>query len=144
MAQSVLIAHLIYLIDGNGKRIDILESFYLKVMANEVSLEELIRFEKSATIHTFKEELRELSERLKKESRTAKLWFLYIDYINVVKEFICAERISDWNLHLQATGKMMNLLLCCDIPCELRKKCKNVPSEDDSLSRYSSLSVSTI
>ena len=35
--------------------------------------------------------------------------FEYFNYVDVVKQFICAEHISDWELHLNAIGKMLNL-----------------------------------
>lgn len=49
-----------------------------------------------------------LKSKLKK-SRTSKLWLLYMDYINIVKEFIFAERTSNWELHLGVLSKMLNL-----------------------------------
>ena len=42
-------------------------------------------------------------------SRTALLWLHYMEYVDVVKEFLSAERTSNWYLHLQAVQKMMNL-----------------------------------
>ena len=42
-------------------------------------------------------------------SRTVLLWLQYMEYVDVVKEFLCAERTSNWYLHLQAVQKMMNL-----------------------------------
>lgn len=42
-------------------------------------------------------------------SRTARYWFQYMDYMQVVKVFSCAERTGDWNLHLHAIYKMLNL-----------------------------------
>ena len=42
-------------------------------------------------------------------SRTARYWFQYMDYIQVVKMFIYAERAGDWNLHLHTICKMLNL-----------------------------------
>ena len=46
---------------------------------------------------------------LELKSRTAKLWLLYMKYIEVLKLFIRAERIGDWNTHLIATLKMLNI-----------------------------------
>ena len=46
---------------------------------------------------------------LAKTSRTAKLWLQYIEYVEAVKLFIQAERTENWNLHLIAVEKMMNL-----------------------------------
>ena len=43
------------------------------------------------------------------ESRTAKLWLQYADYITTVKLFIFAERTSNWFLHIDAMKRMINL-----------------------------------
>ena len=48
---------------------------------------------------------------LGKTSRTAKLWLQYIEYVETVKLFIQAERTGNWNLHLIAVGKIMNLFV---------------------------------
>ena len=42
-------------------------------------------------------------------SRTAKLWCMYMEHIKTIKWFIRAERTGDWNLHLVAVGRMLNL-----------------------------------
>jgi hypothetical protein len=40
----------------------------------------------------------ELTDSLSVKSQTAKLWLQYIKYVNIVKDFIRAERTGDWNL----------------------------------------------
>ena len=62
--------------------------------------EELIKLEK--LLHRYK-------ELLAKKSPTARLWLQYLEYADTLKIFIRAERIGDWNLHLIAIGKMLNL-----------------------------------
>ena len=49
------------------------------------------------------------TKNLIKSSRNAKLWLLYIYYVDVVKMFILAERTGYWNLHVVAISKMLNL-----------------------------------
>ena len=56
-----------------------------------------------------RDDIQSLKYLLSCESRTAKLWILYINYIETVRLYIRAERTSDWELHLHATGKMLNL-----------------------------------
>ena len=46
---------------------------------------------------------------LAETSPTAKLWLQYIEYVETLKECIRAERKGDWNLHLIAISKMLNL-----------------------------------
>ena len=45
-----------------------------------------------------------------KQSRNAKLWFQYLDYITVIKDFIMSERTGNWEWHLSAVGKLLNLV----------------------------------
>ena len=37
-----------------------------------------------------------------------------MDYVNVLKQFICAERSSDWDLYLYASETMLNLFAATD------------------------------
>ena len=55
------------------------------------------------------DKLENLKLTLSGESRTAKLWILYIYYLDVLKRFIIAERTSKWLLHLDSTLRMLNL-----------------------------------
>ena len=41
--------------------------------------------------------------------RTAKYWIQYIEYIDIIKSYIRAERTGDWLLHLCAVQKMLTL-----------------------------------
>ena len=43
------------------------------------------------------------------ETRTAKSWIQYIHYINIVKQFIRAERTVNWQNHLMAVRQMLGL-----------------------------------
>ena len=49
-----------------------------------------------------------MKTRLSSESRTAKLWIQYMQNLNGVKQFIPAERTSDWHLHLRSVHVMLN------------------------------------
>ena len=53
--------------------------------------------------------LEDLRQRLSTKSRTAKLWFTYLDYINITKRFIFAERTCNWLMHIEYTTEMLNL-----------------------------------
>jgi hypothetical protein len=54
----------------------------------------------------------QLKAQLSSQSRTAKLWFLYMKYIGLLKLFIAAERTGNWHLHLQCVHDMLNLFAC--------------------------------
>ena len=49
------------------------------------------------------------TKALAENSRTAKLWLLYMEYIEVVKLFIRSERMGSWHDHLVAATQMLNL-----------------------------------
>ena len=51
----------------------------------------------------------EKMEKLESKSRTAKLWFQYMKYVNIVKLFIFSERTGNWPLHLESCSLMLNL-----------------------------------
>lgn len=46
---------------------------------------------------------------LQETSRTAKLWVLYHQLVRAVQEFIFAERLHDWQGHLNAVSKMLGI-----------------------------------
>jgi hypothetical protein len=48
-------------------------------------------------------------EKLSISSRTARLWIQHLHYVEVLKLFIRAERTGNWNLHLVALSKMINV-----------------------------------
>ena len=53
--------------------------------------------------------LQSLKTHLSSWNRTAHLWLQCLDCIQIVKDFITADRISDRDLHLQALSKMLNI-----------------------------------
>ena len=42
------------------------------------------------------------------KSRTAKLWLQYMEYVDIMRQFIRASRSWDWNLHLVTLNNMLN------------------------------------
>jgi hypothetical protein len=63
----------------------------------------------SPTVITLEQEMKRLCESLKSESRTFKLWLLYVEYVETVKMFLMAERTCNWLLHLHAIQRMLPL-----------------------------------
>ncbi|XP_065915240.1 uncharacterized protein [Dysidea avara] len=59
-----------------------------------------------ATLARIDDSLQNKKEILK-TSRTAKLWLQYMDMIDVLRKHIRAERIGNWDLHLQAVAEML-------------------------------------
>ena len=50
-----------------------------------------------------------LEDTLRSTSRTAKLWLRFMDYIEIIKDFICCERLGMWDGHLNAVTALLNL-----------------------------------
>ena len=50
-----------------------------------------------------------LKTHLSSESRTAKLWMQYIEYVSIMRQFAQAARSCDWNLNLIFLQRILNL-----------------------------------
>ena len=83
----------------------------LSVMYDQLSSTDLFadRFDSSRTIAKLKDKISILKEILIDFSRTAKLCLQYMNYVSIIKEFARAERSGNWQGHLAAMGKMLNL-----------------------------------
>ena len=68
-----------------------------------------IEFNSNPVIKSVKEKLSALGVFLREKSLTAQLWFQFIDYAGIAKEFIRAEWRGDWDGRLEALRKMLNL-----------------------------------
>ena len=53
--------------------------------------------------------LAEKKAQLAESNRTARLWVQLSEYIDTILPFIRSERLGDWEMHLAATHRMMNL-----------------------------------
>ena len=63
----------------------------------------------SGEFQLLKKMLEKLKQFLSQESRTAKLWVQYLSYIQIIKDFIRADRTGNWSFHLQSVSNMLNL-----------------------------------
>ena len=86
-----------------------LERFYERALAQKLDADSITEMVASDAYKQLSSSLQQLQLSLKADSRTAKLWLLYLDSIELVKLFIFAERTSNWPLHLHVTSKMLNL-----------------------------------
>ena len=50
-----------------------------------------------------------LKDTLRSTSRMAKLWLRFMDYIEIIKDFIRCERLGMWDGHLHAVTALLNL-----------------------------------
>jgi hypothetical protein len=81
----------------------VLETWSKKIAVDDSSILD------SRILRKVNEQLSNLKTELSSESRTARLWMQYIHYIDIVKQFIMAERTSNWHLHLKSVADMLNL-----------------------------------
>ena len=44
-------------------------------------------------------------EQLKNTNRTARLWVQFLEYVDLMKQFIRAERLGGWEMHCTATKR---------------------------------------
>ena len=89
-----------------GDELKELQDYYEKLRNREIHA---VDINQSAALLKLKELIDSLMNDLRSKSRTAKLWLAYIDCINTLKQFIFAERTCDWNTHLVAVGRMLNI-----------------------------------
>ena len=60
-------------------------------------------------LHEFEKKLTDLKDQLGDQNRTAAYWLQYLDHVKTLKDFIRAERSSDWPMHLHCIKDMLNL-----------------------------------
>ena len=85
------------------------QQFYERAYSAKLDEESLNQLVLSDSIKRIGDEIGLFKSKLKEKSRTSKLWLLYMDYINVSKEFIYAERTSNWDMYLNVLSKMVDL-----------------------------------
>ena len=67
------------------------------------SLDDMSKDEKLLTVSKLVDEFRDSL----KDCRTSKLWFQYMDMMEILRKFITAERTGDWNLHKKSLSEML-------------------------------------
>ena len=87
---------------------DLQEAFilYETLMNNSLSVHQVCQTE---VIQKLKESLKSKLCSLQ-SSRTASLWLQYLDMIDILRNFIKAQRIGNWELHLQSLSDMLPYL----------------------------------
>ena len=98
-AQSALVNHIRNtLIDEGNLSISGFESFYSIVVENWLTKEQIADASNNDAFINMVNAISNYSKEKSRESQTAKLWRLYIEYIYIVKEFLVAERTCNWYL----------------------------------------------
>ena len=88
------------------EEIGVMIKMYEQLCNGEIVIESV---EDSPAVSSVKKKIDLLKENMCQKSKTAKLWIAYMEYIDVVKMFIRAERTGNWVQHLDATERMLNL-----------------------------------
>ena len=86
-----------------------IEDLHKRVIEQQFDTECVEKVTNSGVISSIRNQLESLKDRLKAQSRTCKLWLQYMDYVETIKLFIFAERTANWEMHLHATSRMLNL-----------------------------------
>ena len=110
LTESTLTTILInMLVEEEGITMLSFEPLFEEIISGNADADKVNYIMESPDLLLLSEKLNNLKEKLSAQSRTARLWVLYLDYISVLKQFILAERTSNWLLHLESTKNMLNL-----------------------------------
>ena len=88
--------------------IDELKVLYDTLVQNKIHIDDCSLFESPCYVKLC-HLLCDLKNTLSEQSRTARLWLLYMYYIECVLRFITAERTGNWLLHLDTLESMLPL-----------------------------------
>ena len=64
---------------------------------------------KNRVVQDVSEKIKKKFEKLSTNNRTSALWATYLGFICLIKDFIRAERINDFDLHLAIVAKMLSI-----------------------------------
>ena len=102
-AHSLMLVALAKKIFTNMENLDLDDDEIVNLVLNG-KLEDFID---SASLERLKSVMQNKLSECKLRGPTAKLWVQYFNLITIAKNFIRAERMSDWNLHLQCVCNMI-------------------------------------
>ena len=109
IAQSALMTLILKSVRSQrGLSYDFLSPLFTKAVEGKLTEGDLDEIASSEEFKKLQQEIEDFKTGICNK-RTAKLWLLYLDYINVMNQYIFAERTSNWPLHLQTVTKMLNL-----------------------------------
>jgi len=94
---------------GDVSEFEEIQSFHNSILESRHDNESFEKLTTSEGFHNTAQKIEKLRTKLFNQSRTAQLWLPYMDYVDVLKLFIFAERESNWELHLFAITKTLNL-----------------------------------
>ena len=68
-----------------------------------------VEYTECDSLAVFSQHLERIKCMLREQCRTARLWITYIEYVDVLRKFLIAERTGNWLLHLNAMQCMLPL-----------------------------------
>jgi len=86
--------------------VDSAANLMVKVSEGNISLDDALASDIISQLQTMKDNWRESM----KSHRTARLWIMYMDMIQILRTFITASRSGNWKLYLQALHQMLPFL----------------------------------
>ena len=92
--------------NGEGTLWQSLKQLYQSISSNEILIDDV---DQNQHLHDFHKRVCDLMD-LQEESRTGKLWIMFMKIVSIVRQFILAERCGVWQLHVQATQEMLPYL----------------------------------
>ena len=78
-------------------------------MTDAIKEDKVVKMHEDSSLLKLRISLEEYKKLLGDSSRTAKLSLQYLYYIDIVRLFIRAERVGDWDLYLISVKKMINM-----------------------------------
>ena len=108
LTQSALISHLFNsLVDGGELDLSELEETYNKTMEKEMTENGVMELITNQIVKDLEERLAVTRNKNIRESRTAKLWLLYVQHISIVKEY---DEYDDNKVTEVITNKNCNII----------------------------------
>ena len=127
LTESALMTLILTIIkeDENFDR-SIIDKFFLELSFALTTKQQLDGNLNTTEFEKLSQAILDTKQLLSKTSRTVKLWFSYVNYVATIKKFIIGERISNWELHLEAATEMLkDTLIMQRVPDFIFNKCEN-------------------
>jgi len=108
LVQGALVVKLVQTILDSDQLLDDIHKCIADIDARKVDSSDSSVLDDDA-LKQIEAALSDMKTKMSAESRTAKLWTRYIDYVQLLKLFLLAERTSNWYLHLKCIHDMLNV-----------------------------------
>ena len=83
------------------------ETFVLENLLSDCDKSKILKAHENEKFHSIVTKLNSALQKLEGNGPTAQLWVNYFRMVALVKQFIQAERMGDWSLHLNIIQQML-------------------------------------